>query len=440
MNTTIAAPSKGVDLDLIRKYDRPGPRYTSYPPANHFDGRFASEIPAEIEKNNRTPGSLSLYFHLPFCQTLCWYCGCNNVVTKQKTQSATYLQYLEKEIGLLTRQLHPEREVVQLHWGGGTPTFLAPDEIRTLGDLTRQRFPLSPKVETSVEIDPRRLTDEHIQALKDAGFNRISMGVQDHNPEVQKAINRVQPRELNEEVFRSLRAAGFSSISVDLIYGLPLQTVESFSQTLDEVLELQPDRMAVFSYAHVPWLKPAQLLLERSVLPSAETKFQLLKLTIEKLTSSGYRYIGMDHFARADNDLAKAQDDGTLQRNFQGYSTLAGADVYGIGNSSLSQTAGAYWQNAKQLFDYYGALDRGELPIASGYVLTRDDRIRRQTIMRLMCDGRLDFPNMSSLLGVDFKDYFASELESLRTLEDDGLVELRDADCGSRGRDGCSSA
>jgi oxygen-independent coproporphyrinogen III oxidase len=413
-----------VDLDLIRKYDLPGPRYTSYPPANHFASQYAPRIPDQIQENNRTAGDLSLYFHLPFCKTLCWYCGCNNVITRRQGQSAVYLSYLEKEIDLLTRELNPGRRVVQLHWGGGTPTFLTPDEIRWLGDLTRRRFPNHGDIEASVEIDPRRFTDAHIQALCEAGFNRVSMGVQDHNPEVQKAINRIQPREQTEEVFRALRGAGFSSISVDLIYGLPLQTVDSFSKTIDEVLALKPDRMAIFSYAHVPWIKPAQKLLEKAGLPATETKFQLLKLSVEKLTGNGYACIGMDHFARADNDLAVAQTNGTLQRNFQGYSTRAGADVYGIGNSSMSQTAGAYWQNEKKLEDYYKDLDNGRLPIWSGYVLSPDDRIRRQTIMRLMCDFELNYAAMSRNLDIEFDRYFATELESLHDLEDDGLIEL----------------
>ena len=415
-----------VDLDLIKKYDRPGPRYTSYPPAVHFGAQFAPQIPAQIQGNNRTAGDLSLYFHLPFCQTLCWYCGCNNVVTRRQGQSAVYLGYIEKEIDLLARELHSGRRVVQLHWGGGTPTFLTPAEIRWLGDLTRRRFRWSPDIEASVEIDPRRFTADHIQALCDAGFNRVSMGVQDHNPEVQKAINRVQPREETEGVFHALRREGFSSISVDLIYGLPLQTVDSFSRTLDEVLALEPDRMAIFSYAHVPWIKPAQKLLEKAGLPTAETKFQLLKLSVEKLTAAGYACIGMDHFARTDNELAAAQRNGTLQRNFQGYSTRAGADVYGVGNSSMSQTADAYWQNEKNLEDYYARLDTGQLPIWSGYVLTADDRVRRQTIMRLMCDFHLSYDAMSRKLGIDFREYYATELRSLRDLEDDGLIELDD--------------
>lgn len=426
MSVLAACPPAIVDLDLIRKYDKPGPRYTSYPPANHFRPQYAAQIPGEIAVNNRMVHDLSLYVHLPFCQSLCWYCGCNNVVTKNRAKCAEYLAYLEREIDLLARELHPDREVVQLHWGGGTPTFLAAEEIRSLAGLLRRRFHFSDNAEASIEIDPRRLSEAQIHALADAGFNRISMGVQDHDPAVQRAINRVQPRELNEEVFQLLRRAGFDSISVDLIYGLPLQTAESFSRTLDEVLQLQPDRIAVFSYAHVPWMKPSQRLLERSGLPSVETKFELLKLTVEKLTGNGYRYIGMDHFARADNDLAIAQEQGTLQRNFQGYSTLAGADVYGIGSSSLSQTDGAYWQNEKQLENYYSALDAGRLPIASGYVLSEDDRIRRQTIMRLMCDGRLDYPAMSMALEVEFESYFADELASLRGLEEDGLVELGD--------------
>ncbi len=416
-----------VDLDLVQKYNVPGPRYTSYPPATHFTERVShDEIVEGIRANNRTAGDLSLYFHLPFCYSLCWYCGCTTVITPQQSQSATYLKYLDREMALAKELLHPGRRVVQLHFGGGTPTFLLPDEIRALGSLIHGRFQLDPEVEAGVEIDPRRLTRDHLVALHEVGFNRASLGVQDHDPVVQKAVHRIQPFEQSRNAVMWAREVGFRSVNIDLIYGLPHQTPESFERTLDEVLTLEPDRFAVFNYAYVPWIKPAQKIIKESTLPSAATKLQLLKLTIEKLTSSGYVYIGMDHFARADDELALAQKQKTLQRNFQGYSTRGGADIYAFGMSSISQTETLYWQNYKDLPDYYAQLDQGRLPLAKGFFLTNDDRQRRTIIMRLMCDFSLDYGQMSQLLGVDFKTQFATELESLADLEADGLLR-RDA-------------
>ncbi len=412
-----------VDLELIKKYNVPGPRYTSYPPATQFSDELTVETwLAEVRANNEAERDLSLYFHLPFCQSLCWFCGCNTVITTQQGKSAIYLTYLEKELALLKPLLNPKRKVVQLHFGGGTPTFLLPDEIRALGKMIHSHFVVAEEAEAGVEIDPRRLTRDHLSALREIGFNRVSFGVQDNNPIVQKAVHRIQPFELTKTVVGWVREAGFSSVNLDLIYGLPYQTAESFGQTLDEVLQLRPDRFAVFNYAHVPWIKPAQKILKEEALPSPELKLELLKLTIEKLTSEGYVYIGMDHFARSDDELAVAQRKKTLQRNFQGYSTCAGADIYAFGVSSISQIEGMYWQNRKELPAYYAALDEGKLPLAKGYVLTADDQVRQQTIMRLMCDLELDYAAMSALLNLDFARYFASELTSLDDLEADGLV------------------
>ncbi len=412
-----------VDLELIQKYNVPGPRYTSYPPANHFreavlDGEFEERLRA----NNTSPKDLSLYFHLPFCQTLCWFCGCTTVITTQQGQSEVYLQYLMKEVDQMGRRLHPERKVVQLHFGGGTPTFFRPDELRQIGERLHNQFRFGTDVEAGVEIDPRRLSLDHLKALREIGFNRASIGVQDNNPEVQKAVHRIQPRALTEQTVAWIRETGFVSLNIDLIYGLPLQTAASFDQTLDEILQLQPDRLAIFNYAHVPWIKPAQRIFRPELMPSPEEKLQILKRTIETLTSQGYVYIGMDHFARIDDELAVAQRRGTLQRNFQGYSTRGGADIYAFGMSSISQAGDLYWQNHKDLKVYYGAIDRGELPISKTYFLTRDDFIRRETIMRLMCDLRLDYSVMSEKLEVDFADYFSSEIASLHDLEADGLV------------------
>jgi oxygen-independent coproporphyrinogen III oxidase len=412
-----------VNLDLVQKYNVPGPRYTSYPPATRFTKDIGWPVLVEhVRRNNKTERDLSLYFHLPFCQSLCWFCGCTTVITKQQGQSAIYLEHIKKELALLKPLLNPRRKVVQLHFGGGSPTFLLPKEIRELGEMIRNQFQMADHLEAGVEIDPRGVTRDHIDAFREAGFNRASIGVQDFDPVVQKAVHRDQPRELTEAVVEWVRAAGFSSVNFDLIYGLPHQTAASFEKTLNGILALKPDRLVTFSYAHVPWLKPAQRILIKT-LPTTEVKFQLLKLTIEKLTSEGYAYIGMDHFARNDDELAVAQRQKTLQRNFQGYSTHGGADIYAFGMSSISQTDCVYWQNLKELPEYYAALDNGQSPQVKGYILTDDDKIRRQTIMRIMCDLSVNYEAMSRLLGVDFCRYFERELAGMADLEADGLIQ-----------------
>jgi oxygen-independent coproporphyrinogen-3 oxidase len=413
-----------VDLEQIRKYNVPGPRYTSYPPAVHFKPELSSQLVLNsLRENNLTTRDISLYFHIPFCRSLCWYCGCSTVITRNQSQSETYLDYLGKEMAMISRLTNPQRKVTQIHLGGGTPTFLTPDEIRQLDKTVRENFHVAPDAESSVEVDPRRLTLEHVQALRQAGHNRLSIGVQDIDPKVQAAINRIQPFELTWQTVEWARACGFHSISIDLIYGLPHQTVSSFATTLDRILTLQPDRLALFSYAHVPWIKPAQKLLKPEAMPAAETKFAIFKLAVERLTGEGYAYIGMDHFAKRGDELEIAQREGKLQRNFQGYSTRAGADIHAFGMTSISQTPDIYWQNEKLLKRYYDHLDTGELPVASGYVLSSDDRLRRDTIMRLMCDMKLDYPAMSQSLGVDFSNYFAREIAGLANLEHDGLIE-----------------
>jgi oxygen-independent coproporphyrinogen III oxidase len=412
-----------VNIEQVQKYDVPGPRYTSYPPAVHFTKGLSSQSVAEEIRTGLTARrDLSLYVHLPFCKTLCWYCGCNTIITKKQSESAIYLKYLETEIEVASALLGPNRRVSQIHLGGGTPTFLLPAELVALGRMIASRFEVARDVEASVEIDPRRLTLDHVIALREAGMSRASIGVQDFNPDVQSAVNRIQPFEQTKRVVEWLREQGFRSIAIDLIYGLPNQTLESFSQTLDLVLSLDPDRLAVFSYAHVPWIKPAQKILERASLPSASTKLSILKLTVEKLTSSGYVYIGMDHFAKASDELVHAQRKQALQRNFQGYSTCAGTDIYGFGVSAISQTEDMYWQNEKDLSRYYAALGEGRLPVAAGYTLTDEDRIRRRVIMRLMCDFRLDYDAMSAELGIDFKTHFRREISTLEDLEADGLL------------------
>jgi len=413
-----------VDLDLVQKYNVAGPRYTSYPPATKFTEALTwPELAGKILENNKTDRDLSLYFHIPFCETLCWFCGCTTVITLNHSQGQTYIDYLEKEVAQMATLINPRRKVVQLHFGGGSPTFLAPDEIRRLGEIIHKHFKFSTDIEAGVEIDPRRLTRDHVVALKEVGFNRASLGVQDFDPKVQEAVHRIQPREMTQQTIDWLREMSFTSINLDLIYGLPHQTVESFSRTLDVVLAMQPDRLAVFSYAHVPWVKPAQKILEQKILPPPETKLQLLKTVIERLTESDrYIYIGMDHFARAKDELVVAQRNKTLQRNFQGYSTRGQSDIYAFGMSAISQISDAYWQNEKDLLKYYAALDAGKVPLSRGYVVSDEDKIRRDTIMRVMCDLGLDYGTMSNRLGINFASHFEREIESLAAFEVDGLV------------------
>lgn len=421
----LSTRASAFDPNLARKYSTPGPRYTSYPTALQFTDDCTPEaLLSDIRSARDLLTPLSIYFHLPFCESNCWFCGCTKVITRDRSAADRYLDALEKEI-LLTRELlNPGRQVVQLHFGGGTPTFLTPDQLRRLGGIIHRYFNFSPDAECGVEIDPRRLTHEHIVALREIGFNRASLGVQDNDPVVQKAINRIQPAEQTEQTVRWLRAEGFSSINIDLIYGLPHQTPDSFAQTVDDVLALEPDRFAIFSYAHVPWIKPAQKIFDkRNNLPDSETKLAIFQQVTETLTGNGYRYIGMDHFARENDPLSVAQQEGTLHRNFQGYSTKSGADIYGFGMSAISQTRNAYRQNEKDLLSYFEALNEDRIPLSKGYILTPEDHVRRETIMRLMCDFRLDYPVMSKRLGIDFTSHFSSEIASLQPFEQDGLLE-----------------
>ena len=414
-----------VDLELVKKYNVAGPRYTSYPPATKFTGSITWDaLASRIEANNQSARDLSVYFHIPFCETLCWFCGCTTVITTNHDKGRDYIDYLGREVATLAPRLNRGRKAVQLHFGGGSPTFLRPDEIRRLGDIIHRHFTFSPDIEASVEVDPRRLTREHLVALREIGFNRASMGVQDFNPKVQESIHRIQPRAMTQQAMDWMRELGFGSINLDLIYGLPHQTPETFQETLDTVLEMRPDRLAVFSYAHVPWIKPSQKILENLVLPTPETKLQVLKLVIEKLTAEDqYVYIGMDHFARPTDELAVAQRQKQLQRNFQGYSTRAGSDIYSFGMSSISQIPDAYWQNEKELPRYQEAVDAGRVPLHRAYFLTAEDVIRRETIMRTMCDLALDFGAMSAKLGIHFENHFEAELASLAPFESDGLIK-----------------
>jgi oxygen-independent coproporphyrinogen-3 oxidase len=415
-----------LDLDLIRKYSIAGPRYTSYPPATKFTDDLARLRLDEAIAADNAPGAgpLSLYFHLPFCESRCWFCGCNTIITRRRGSAAEYLDDLAREMRLTARRIDTNRPVSQIHLGGGTPTFFPPDELRRLGSLIRLYFPnWSDDLEFGVEVDPRRLTREHVQALQGIGANRASLGVQDTNPRVQLAIHRMQPQAVNVQAFAWLREAGFASVNVDLIYGLPLQTPESFARTIDDVLALGPDRLSVFSYAHVPWIKPAQRIFEdRAQLPGPEEKLAMFAVAHEKLTTAGFVDIGLDHFARPDDSLAVAQRAGTLHRNFQGYSTQAGASLYGFGISSISSTPDSYRQSHKTLEAWRAALDAGELPTERGLRLSADDRNRRHVIMRLMCDRKLDFAKLGRQLGFDVRAAYAAELAGLSDLVADGLV------------------
>ncbi len=420
--------SSSLNLDLIRKYSIPGPRYTSYPPATKFTADLdALQLESAIAEDNRAGGPISLYYHIPFCETRCWYCGCNTVITRDHSVVGSYLDALAMEMELTAAQMTPGRPVSQIHFGGGTPTFLQPDELRRLGVLIREHFNVTPDVEFSVEIDPRRVTLAHVEALKKIGANRASLGIQDTDPKVQLAIHRIQPQATNKQTMAWLRDHGFQSINVDLIYGLPLQTAKTFARTIDDVLELGPDRLSVFSYAHVPWIKPAQRIFDdRGQLPTPEEKLAMFAVAHEKLTAAGYVDIGLDHFARPDDALAIAQRAGTLHRNFQGYSTHADASLYAFGISSISSTADSYRQNYKTLNEWRSALVADRLPVERGLRLTREDQRRRTIIMRLMCDRRLNFSALSRELGLDFATTYATELASLSDLEADGIVERSD--------------
>ncbi len=418
-------PRVHVGMDLLRKYNVPVPRYTSYPPANHFSDDIAALRPADLIANDNRPGCgpISIYVHLPFCQSRCWFCGCTNLITTRQSAADDYLDDLEEEIALTAPLMDPVRRVTQFHLGGGTPTFLSKAQLQRLGRIFKSAFPFAPEAEIAVEIDPRHLDAGQVEALREMGARRASLGVQDTDPAVQAAIHRVQPPAMNERAVTLLRNAGFTSINVDLIYGLPKQTVSTFARTIDDVLGLGPDRLSVFSYAHVPGLKPAQRIFDQQGnLPGIDEKLRMQILARERLPASGYVEIGMDHYARPNDELAVAARESGLHRNFQGYSTRAGASIYGFGISAISTTPDGYRQNHKSLATYRMALLKGELPVARGWRLTEEDRRRQVIIMRLMCEHRLDFAALSRELNVDVAGVYAGELASLADLEADGIV------------------
>lgn len=417
------------DEALIRRFDINGPRYTSYPTADRFGPEFEAEAyRRQLEQRRENPESrrpFSLYFHLPFCTTICYYCACNKIITKDHGRSAKYLKYLGRELALQTSFLDPQDNAVeQLHWGGGTPTFLSHDEMRQLMAMTRRHFRLLDGGEYSIEVDPRKVDRATVDLLAELGFNRMSLGVQDFDERVQQAVNRIQSEEETFAVIDAARANGFKSISIDLIYGLPRQSVAGFDRTLDRVLSVSPDRLSIYNYAHLPTLfKPQRRILDAD-LPAPEARLEILSLAIDKLTDAGYVFIGMDHFAKPDDELAVAQRAGRLHRNFQGYSTHSDCDMLSFGITSIGKVGASYSQNVKTLDEYYDRLDNGILPVFRGITLTADDELRRAIIQSMMCHFELPFEKFEAACGNAFATYFAAELADLAEMEAAGLLRV----------------
>ena len=417
------------NADLLRRYDRPGPRYTSYPTAPQFTpgfGELQLREAAQASNGDPIPRRLSLYVHVPFCLSPCFYCGCNRIITRDLSRAETYLARLYREIDLTAGLFDRDREVIQLHFGGGTPNFLSPVQLREVVDTLRRQFHFSesPDRDISIELDPRFITPEEVAELAAIGFNRASLGVQDFDPVVQAAVNRIQSVEQTRAVIDACRANGFRSVNVDLIYGLPKQNPEGFSRTLDTVIDARPDRIAVYSYAHLPELFKPQKQIEAADLPTPEIKLALLQLAIEKLTAAGYAYIGMDHFALPDDELAQAQERGGLHRNFMGYTTHADSDLIGFGVSAISHVGDSFSQNPRDLISWQGAIDAGRLPVFRGMRLSEDDQLRADLIQRLMCQGEVPINALERRYAIDFAVYFSDALERLQPLAADGLVRI----------------
>lgn len=415
-----------VNEEFLARYNRPGPRYTSYPTAPVWNDSFGpsdlERVHAEAERG-RTP--VSLYMHIPFCESLCLFCACNVIIQKNHEVAPPYLETLKKEIARVARAVSRSRPVVQFHWGGGTPTYLSPAQIEDLFGFTKERFSFAPDAEIGIEVDPRVTTRAHVEALRRLGFNRLSMGIQDFHPEVQKAIHRTQPYEITRDLIRSARELGFDSINVDLIYGLPYQTPERFAATVDQILTLAPDRIALFSYAHVPWLKKQQGSFAAH-LPEGMQKFEIFRSGLLKFIEAGYLYIGMDHFAKPGDELAISQQNRTLHRNFQGYTTKAGASLYGMGVTAISGFDRAYAQNQRDARDWEKAVNESGLATMRGYILSDEDRLRRAVISRLLCHTVIPKREINREFGVDFDRHFSEELERLEVPRADGLLTIGD--------------
>ena len=426
-STAPAPPNDDLRFDpaLVRKYDGFGPRYTSYPTADRFHAGYrAANYVDALAARNQARTALSLYVHLPFCNTICYYCACNKIITANRGRAAKYVRYLVREIDIVSSLAEGTRSVQQMHWGGGTPTFLAHEEMATLMRALRNAFSFDAGTEVSIEVDPRKADGATIAFLRALGFNRISFGIQDFDAEVQQAVNRIQSEEETRSVVEAARSSGFESINADLIYGLPRQTVAGFAKTLEKVIDLAPDRIALYGYAHVPHLFKAQRQIVVHELPMAEAKLDILGSAIHELTRAGYVYIGMDHFARPDDELAIALREGTLHRNFQGYSTRPDCDLLAFGISAIGKVGPNYVQNVKTLDDYYAALDLRQLPVMRGFALDSDDLLRREIIQKLMCEFRLDYASVERGRGFRFSERFSPELAALAPLAADGLVVL----------------
>ena len=423
------AVAEPVTDDLLRRYDVSGPRYTSFPTADRFVEAFTADDYAQALTQRRSGAAalalpLSLYVHIPFCESLCYYCACNKIITKHHDKAAEYLRYLNREVDLHTQLIGLGQVVSQLHLGGGSPTFLSDDELRELMAMLRRNFAFTPGGEYSIEVDPRTVDAKRLDTLAELGFNRLSFGVQDFDPAVQKAVHRVQPAEQVFALVAAARARGFESINVDLIYGLPLQSPESFDRTLAQVAELRPDRIALYAYAHLPERFKPQRRIATVELPSGGAKISMLSRSLAAFMAAGYVYVGMDHFALPDDALAVAKRQGRLHRNFQGYSTQPDCDLIALGVSSIGRIGATYSQNAKTLEEYYDALDNGHFPVVRGLALSRDDLVRRAVIMALMCQGQVQFESIDLAYLLDFTSYFSKELEALQALQEQGMVVL----------------
>ncbi|MBK7547471.1 MAG: oxygen-independent coproporphyrinogen III oxidase [Rhodoferax sp.] len=423
----MSADAAPVSSDLLRRYDVAGPRYTSYPTADRFVEAFGADEYAQALTQRRSGAAamalpLSLYVHIPFCESLCYYCACNKIITKHHDRATPYLRYLSREVDLHVERIGLGQTISQLHFGGGSPTFLSDDELRELMGMLRRNFTFAPGGEYSIEVDPRTVDASRLDTLAELGFNRLSFGVQDFDPAVQKAVHRVQPAEQVFALVEAARARGFESINVDLIYGLPQQSPESFDRTLVQVNQLRPDRIALYAYAHLPERFKPQRRINTVELPSGAAKISMLSRSLAAFMAAGYVYVGMDHFALPGDTLAVAKRQGRLHRNFQGYSTQPDCDLIGLGVSSIGRIGATYSQNAKTLEDYYDFLDQGQFPVVRGLALTRDDLVRRAVIMALMCQGHVQFESIDLAFLVDFKSYFAKELEALQALEVQGMV------------------
>lgn len=414
-----------LDFEKFAKYSKPGPRYTSYPTAPEFHEGFNAQVYAQELKNQDKNRPLSLYFHLPFCRSACYFCGCNVVYTSKEEKKDKYIDYLEKEMQILSKHLNTSKEVLQLHFGGGTPTFFDEKQLKRVVGLIRGTFKnFSKEAEISCEIDPRFLTKPQLDVLMEGGFNRISFGVQDFDPKVQEAVHRIQSFELTKNIVDMVRGAGIKSVNLDLIYGLPYSNLETFKKTLELSLSLDPDRFAIFNYAHVPWMKKTMRKIDETTLPHPSVKLEILKYTIDHLSSNGYKMIGMDHFAKPDDELFLAIEKGQLHRNFQGYTTKGGADLVGIGLTSIGEGYDYYVQNLKQMRDYEKAIDEGKLPVQRGIKLNEDDIIRKAVIMELMSNFKLNIPRIEKEHDIKFNEYFKDAIEALQEFEKEDIVKI----------------